>query len=137
MVYPRTTQAPHPVYWVIAIALSVIAGMQILRPGARAWVAPAMGQPTTNGGSRGVFSFSGQLSKDTYGVFMVDVDTMTMWTYEYLPAKGCLRLAGARSWQYDRYLENYNTCDLPPEAVEKMVEEQRKYRLQETEAQMP
>lgn len=68
---------------------------------------------------------------------MVDTDAMTIWAYEYLSQKGCLRLAGARSWRYDRYLENHNICDLPPEAVEKMVEEQRQYRLQSSENQMP
>jgi len=97
----------------------------------------AFGQLPTSGGARGVFAFSGQLSKGTYGVYMVDSDSMTIWAYEYLSQKGCLRLAGARTWRYDRYLENYNVCDLPPEVVEKMVEEQRQDRLQATETQMP
>lgn len=68
---------------------------------------------------------------------MVDTDAMTIWAYEYLPQKGCLRLAAARMWRYDRYLENHNICDLPPEAVERMVEEQRQYRLQASEAALP
>lgn len=97
----------------------------------------ALGQPTTSSGARGVFAFSGQLSKNTYGVYLVDVDAMTMWTYEYLPQKECLRLASARTWRYDRYLENHNVCDLPPEAVEKMIEDQREYRRQSSESQMP
>ncbi len=84
-----------------------------------------------------MFAFSGQLSKSTYGVYVVDVDAMTMWTYEYLPQKGCLRLAAARTWRYDRYLENYNVCDLPPEAVEKMIEDQRQYRLHSSERELP
>lgn len=96
-----------------------------------------MGQPVTSGGSRGVFAFSGQLSKGTFGVYMVDVDTMTTWVYEYLPQKGCMRLAAARTWRYDRYLENYDVCGLPPGDVEEMVEQQRQYRLQSNESQMP
>ena len=90
-------------------------------------------QSAGGAGARGVFAFSGQLSKSTYGVFVVDTDASTIWAYEYLAAKGCLRLAGARTWRYDRYLENYNSCDLSPEAVEQMVEEQRQYRLQASE----
>lgn len=97
----------------------------------------AFGQLPTSGGMRGVFAFSGQLSKGTYGVYMVDTDSMTIWAYEYLAQKGCLRLAGARTWRYDRYLENYNGCDLPPEDVEDLVEEQRQNRLQSTEQKMP
>ncbi len=84
-----------------------------------------------------MFAFSGQLSKGTYGVYVVDTDAMTMWVYEYLSQKGCLRLAAARTWRYDRYLENHNICDLPPEAVEQMIEEQRRSRKQASETQTP
>ena len=84
-----------------------------------------------------MFAFSGQLSKGTYGIYLVDVDAMTLWVYEYLPQAACLKLAAARTWRYDRYLENYNSCDLPPEVVEQMIEEQRKYRRQKSESRMP
>jgi len=97
----------------------------------------AFAQPVSSGGARGLFAFSGQLSKTTYGVYMVDLDAMTTWVYEYLPQKGCLRLAAARTWRYDRYLENYNICDLPPEVVEQMIEDQRQHRLQQSERDIP
>ena len=122
---------PHTVWWVIAVALVVIAVVQVTRVGDIPIAnlgKPVLGQ-TTAGGAGGVFAFSGQLTKSTYGVFVVDVDTMTIWTYEYQPQKGCMRLACARTWRYDRYLEHHNICDLPPEAVEEMVEQQRAYRL--------
>ena len=128
---------PHPVYWVIAAALVVIAVTYLTRTGDRTPAGVAFGQPVSSGGARGVFAFSGQLSKNTYGVYMVDVDAMTIWAYEYLSQKGCLRLAAARTWRYDRYLENHNACDLPPDVVEKMVDDQRQYRLQETENKLP
>jgi len=123
---------PHPIFWVIGVALVVIAAELALRPSGILAEPPALAQ-ATGAGARGVFAFSGQLSKGTYGVFVVDTDASTIWAYEYLSQKGCLRLAGARSWRYDRYLENYNVCDLPPEAVEQMVEEQRQYRTQGNE----
>lgn len=128
---------PHPVFWVIAAALVLIATVLVLRPEGITPGSVAFGQPVASGGARGIFAFSGQLSKGTYGVFLVDVDAMTMWVYEYLPQKGCLRLAAARTWRYDRYLENHNLCDLPPDVVEQMVEEQRKYRLRSSEKDMP
>ena len=130
-------RAPHPVLWVIATALVVIAVSLVVRSDGPGLVPPALGQAVMSGGARGVFAFSGQLSKNTYGVYVVDVDAMTLWTYEYLPHKGCLRLAAARTWRYDRYLENHNICDLPPDVVEQMVEEQRKYKLRETQGEMP
>lgn len=129
--------SPHPVYWVIAVALVVIATVQVLRLDRPMLSASALAQSVTSGGARGVFAFSGQMTKGTYGVYLVDVDTNTFWAYEYLASKGCLRLAAARTWRYDRYLENHNVCDLPPDVVEQMVEEQRKYKLQSSDSQMP
>jgi len=134
---PASRQSLHPVNWVIAGALMVIATMLVLRSDTSPMHGVAFGQPVTSGGARGVFAFSGQLSKGTFGVYMVDVDAMTTWVYEYLPQKGCLRLAGARTWRYDRYLEDYNVCGPPPDAVERMVEDQRQYRIQADESNMP
>jgi len=125
------------VYWVIAVSLVVIAVTLIVRTPDRSLSTPAFGQAVVSGGARGLFAFSGQLTKNTYGVYVVDVDAMTVWMYEYLPQKGCLRLAAARTWRYDRYLENHNICDLPPEVVEQMVEDQRQYKLRSTESEMP
>ncbi len=133
----RVGSTPHPVWWIIAAALVVIAVQLTIRGNGAGSVSSALAQPVSAGGARGIFAFSGQLSKGSYGVYLVDVDAMTLWVYEYLPQKGCLRLAGARTWRYDRYLENYNTCGLPPDAVETMIEEQRQYKLQSSENEMP
>ncbi|MCH7839018.1 MAG: hypothetical protein IID38_02125 [Planctomycetes bacterium] len=137
VVVPPARRSPHPVYWLIAAALIVIAVGQLIRPAGPPWDRVALGQTGGGVGARGVFAFSGQLSKGTYGVYLVDADTMTIWVYEYLSQKGCLRLAASRTWRYDRYLENYNICDLPPDVVEQMVEQQRALRLQSSESQMP
>jgi len=137
---PDGRTSPHPVYWVIAAALVVIATALVVRPAGSTgfeMANPAFAQAVTSGGARGIFAFSGQLSKGTYGVYMMDVDAMTVWVYEYLPQKGCLRLAAARTWRYDRYLENHNLCDLPPDVVEQMIEDQRRYRLESSESRVP
>ncbi len=123
-------RTPHPVFWVIAIALVAIAVTLVARDGGQG---AAYAQPVQTAGARGVFAFSGQLDKGSHGVYMVDLDAMTIWVYEYNAQKNCLRLAAARSYRYDRYLENYNVCDLPPEAVEQMIEEQRRYKLESNE----
>jgi len=129
--------SPHPVFWAIAFALAALAVAQFLPRGERPMLPEAFGQPVTSAGLRGVFAYSGQLTKNTYGIFMVDIDAMTTWAYEYDPQKKCLRLVAARTWRYDRYLENHNGCDLPPDVIEQMVEDQRQYRLQATESQLP
>ena len=127
----------HPVFWVIAAALTVIATAEVLRRDAPI-ISAATAQATTSGGARGLFAFSGQLSKSGYGVYMVDMDTMTLWVYEYLPQRGCMRLAAARTWRYDRYLENHNACgELLPEAVEQLIENQRLDKRQRQESETP
>ncbi|MBI1824878.1 MAG: hypothetical protein HY287_03255 [Planctomycetes bacterium] len=137
---PQRTRysTPHPVFWVIAAALVAIAVQMGFHHDGAGLETRVLAQPSSSGASaRGVFAFSGQLSKGTYGVYVVDTDAMTLWAYEYLSQKGCMRLAAARTWRYDRYLENYNACELPPEAVEKMVEEQRNYRLKADDSAKP
>jgi len=134
---PAYSHRPHPVYWVIAASLAVIALKLVVVPNGPDFSQLAHAQSSGMVGARGVFAFSGQLSKGSYGLYMVDADTMTVWVYEYLPQKGCLRLAASRTWRYDRYLENYNTCDLPPEMVEQMVDQQRQERLQSSEKKTP
>lgn len=119
--------------WLIGVALSALAvtyAVDKLGGGAPVLDGRAWAQPVASGGSRGVFAFTGQMTKNTFGVYVVDVDAMTMWAYEYEPQKSCMRLAAARTWRYDRYLENYNNCGLSPEDVERIVEEQRRYRIE-------
>ena len=126
----------HPVFWVIAGCLVLLTANALLRGGegrggfSLLSSTSALAQPTTTGGLRGVYSFSADLGKGVRGVFMVDVDTMTIWCYEYSSERGGLRLAAARSWKYDRYLEDYNTWGVPPAVVEKMVEDERNYRIE-------
>lgn len=128
---------PHPVQWVIATALVIIAVKMVATPSGPDFSNMALAQSSGMVGARGVFAFSGQLAKGSYGLYMVDADTMTIWVYEYLPHKGCMRLAASRTWRYDRYLENYNSCDLPPAMVEQMIDQQRQERLRASEEDMP
>ena len=118
------------VWWVIAVSLAVIALCMLTRSGGPT-PPEAMAQATRQAGARGVFAFSGQLSDHSYGLFMVDVDAGTIWCYEYIEAKKKFRLAGARSWVFDRYLENQDFDGPSPDQVEKMVEQQRLNRLRQ------
>lgn len=129
---PRSSTA----VWLIAVSLLVIAACLVLRldspPGGT-----AMAQPTSLAGARGVFAFTGQLSKGSYGVFMVDVDAGTIWCYECRPDKPDLRLVAGRSWVFDRYLEDFNSNNPSPEQIEAEVEQRRERKLQSQAGAMP
>ncbi len=110
--------------WVIALSLAAIALCLVLRldEGVRS---QALAQPTMSGGARGVFAFTGQLTKDSYGVFMVDVDVGTVWCYRYMTSgQNVLKLVAVRDWRYDRYLPEYST-EPPIEVVKEQVAQYR------------
>jgi hypothetical protein len=66
-----------------------------------------------------------QLERDSYGLAMVDTVEQTLWIYG-LGDKGTaynrLKLLAARSWRYDRLLQQYNTAEPKPEQVKAIIE---------------
>ncbi|MHC4155004.1 MAG: hypothetical protein ACYST6_08805 [Planctomycetota bacterium] len=66
-----------------------------------------------------------QIARDSYGLAMVDTVAQTLWIYEINsrgPAHKRLTLLAARSWQYDRRLERYNTAEPTPEQVKGLLD---------------
>jgi hypothetical protein len=62
---------------------------------------------------------------------MMDVDAGTIWCYEIdrgPHGEPQMKLVAARSWIYDRYLEEFNVAEPVPGAVRDMVEKQRSHR---------
>jgi hypothetical protein len=118
----RHSSSNQTVLWVIAFLMGVIATVLVLRldePNA------AYAQ-NARVGAAGIFAFSGQMSPGTFGVWMVNVDSGTIWAYELAggnPKK--LRLVAARSFLSDRLLEEFNAETPKPHEVEALVEEQR------------
>lgn len=95
------------VLWVIAILLAIIATVLVMQSGGMLGIRPAYGDSPMMGG-RGIFAFTGPIDNNRTGLFMIDVDNSTVWAYEYLPSTRKLRLAFARSFTFDRYLEDYS-----------------------------
>jgi len=119
------------VWWVIALLLGLIATVLILRWDDQILLGRAWAQDISRVGARGIYAFTGQLSKNSYGLFMMDLDTGTVWCYELAPHRQGgyrLRLVAARSWLYDRYLEEFNVDEPSPSQVAKLVEKQRSHR---------
>lgn len=116
---------PKGPLWLIGVSLAVIAVCLVLRVGDSA--RPAFAQSVRQAGARGIFAFTGQLTKNSYGLFMVDVDAMTVWCYEW--DGNDLQLVAGRSWTYDRYLEQLNAGRFLPDDVRVLVEQERDARL--------
>lgn len=113
--------------WVIVALLGVIAAGLWLRPGGLPEIT-ALAQPSgAAAGARGVFAFTGQLDSSRYGLFMLDVDEGTLWCYELESSGGArkLRLIAARSWIYDRYLQDFNCAPPDFRMVQELVTQQR------------
>ncbi len=79
-------------------------------------------RPATTGG---IMAFTGQIDKDIYGIMMVDVDAGTLWIYQYRKMGNQLKLLAARSWLYDRYLEEYNCSQPTPSEVAQLIAAQQ------------
>jgi hypothetical protein len=67
-----------------------------------------------------------QLGRESYGVAMVDSKAETIWIYEinsHAPAHSRLKLVAARSWHYDKLLEEYNSAQPKPSEVKSIIEQ--------------
>ncbi|HOB74400.1 MAG TPA: hypothetical protein PKG54_07730 [Phycisphaerae bacterium] len=124
------------VWWILVVLLAIIATALVVRRDDSAFFRSALAQtpglPRSLEGARGIYAFTGQISARSYGLFMVDVDTGTVWCYE-LERSGAtgepqLKLLAARSWVFDRYLEEFNTAAPIPSEVRAMVQQQRSNR---------
>lgn len=124
--FKRSWQAGRSVaQWLTVVLLAVIATLLWSR-GAELPAALAQGQPTA--GARGIFAFTGQLDHNRFGLFMLDVDQGTIWCYE-IDSGGAtrkLRLIAARTWIYDRYLQDFNCAAPDFRAVQELVAQQRR-----------
>ncbi len=115
------------VLWIIAILLAIIATALVVGPGGGTTIQSAMGDAPM-AGARGIFAFTGQLDKNSYGLFMMDVDSSNVWCYQYVPGTRKLKLVAARSFLYDRYLEDYANGEPSPAQVKVLLDNQRRIK---------
>jgi len=72
-----------------------------------------------------VFAIAGQVTKDTYGLYLVNMENGTICVYQFLDSG--LRLMAARTFIYDCQLDAYNTEPLPQD-VAKLVAKARRLK---------
>ena len=115
-----------PARWLLVLVLSVAAVGLLLFLGFGEDF--AQGQTTGNVGEAKVFVTAGQISRETYGLYLVDYENKTICVYQYAPKnERAFKLVAVRSYKYDVKLEAYNTPDeMSPSAVKKMVTEQKR-----------
>jgi len=102
--------------WLFAAALAMVAAWLVVDVGfavARATTDPAVGGK--------VLAVAGRLTSDTNGLFLVDLDNETILVYQYSSDKNRLRFSAARTFAYDRRLEDYSTSP-SPEQIRGMVD---------------
>lgn len=81
-------------------------------------------QPAFAGGA-GLFIVPGQFAQNQYGCYLMDVDAQTLAAYQWLPGEKKLRLVAARSFKYDRFLEDFNTDVPSPAEVKALLDKQK------------
>jgi hypothetical protein len=107
-----------------ALSMFVILGVLALFFAGNKLCSPANTQAEPQAGSE-ILVVPMQIDRDRYGLAMVDTTNHTLWIYE-LNSRGLphsrLKLLAARSWKYDRLLEQYNTDEPKPEQVRMLLE---------------
>jgi hypothetical protein len=87
---------------------------------------PTIAQAELQAGTdSGILVVPVQIGRDCYGLAMVDTVGQTLWIYELNnrgPVHSRLNLLAARSFRYDRLLEQYNTAEPKPEQVKMLLE---------------
>jgi len=116
--------------WANAALLALITIVLIGRPGSPNLVPAAMAQyQQPIAGGSGIYIMPGQLSNNTWGCYLLDVDTQTLCAYQFYPGDKQLRLIAARNFRYDRKLGNFNTTPAPQDVAELVKKEQESLRV--------
>ncbi|MHC4442636.1 MAG: hypothetical protein ACYTF1_21110 [Planctomycetota bacterium] len=127
----RSPSGGQTVWWILTILLAVIATTLIMRLDEGRLTNSVYAQAGSEQlGARGIYAFTGQLTGKSYGLFMMDVDRSTVWCYEFQRGphgQPQMKLVAARSWFWDRFLEEFNVAEPVPGDVRLMVEQQKSH----------
>lgn len=109
--------------YVNAALLAAIAVVLLTRGGSAGFLNAAWAQNQLPiGGGGGVFIVPAQFSTNSYGCYIMDIDSQTLCAYQYYEKQ--LRLVAARNFRFDRRLNQFNSDRPTPEEVRQMVEQE-------------
>ncbi|MFI5378680.1 MAG: hypothetical protein ACHRHE_05245 [Tepidisphaerales bacterium] len=74
-------------------------------------------------GGAGIFVMPAQLSGNTWGCYLIDVDRSTLCCYQYFPGTRELQFVAARNYRNDTQLSNFNTTPSPAD-IQNLVNKQ-------------
>ena len=135
MIRPRRRNPVVVALWANAILLAGILIAMLARGGTPSLLHAAFADqvpPIAGGG--GVFIMPSQLSRDTWGCYLIDVDRQNLVVYDYQPGIHKLTLRAARSYKYDRNLHDLST-EPPTEEVRRLWEKEQNMRKVEENVQ--
>lgn len=108
---------------IIGLLITAVVGIFIAR---NRLEFPARAQAMSAGVSDGrILVVPIQLGRDRYGIAMADTVAERLWVYEMqgrTMTGARLRLLAARSFKYDKLLDEYNTAEPRPHQVKELLE---------------
>ena len=125
-VFRRTSRpGTSPARWFAVGLLAVIAACLLVEVGVT--ISSADRAPLAAGAAAGdsVLVVAGQVTRDTYGLYLVDQANRTICVYQWSPISRKLRLLAARTYTFDRKLDQYNTEPDPLE-IKKLSDKARR-----------
>ena len=124
--HPLSSGPTQVALWLVVVLLAVNAAIMLLQSSDRALAQPGQPAPVAaRGDNSGVFVVPCQLDKELWGAYLVDTRSGTIVVYQYNPNSHKLKLVAARSFVYDRYLEDYNT-DPPTADIRDLITRMRR-----------
>jgi len=82
-------------------------------------------QPAGGGSDGSVLAVTGEIGRDSYGIYLVDLSNQTICVYQYQTAQKTLKLLAARTFAYDTQLDEYNS-EPSPRQIREMVTAHRR-----------
>ena len=104
---------------IISVSLLILSLSTVLAPRA---TAIADYEPISDGQ---IMAVPVRVGQGGFGLAMIDTFNQTMWVYEFNnrgAAHNRLRLLAARSYKYDRLLQQYNNSEPTPSSVKQLLE---------------
>jgi hypothetical protein len=106
----------HALYLNAALLLAILAVL-LFRGNGPGLSSPAFGAPQMMpiAGGGGVFLMPAQFSINTWGCYLMDIDSQNICAYQYIPGERQLKFVAARNYREDRKLRDWNTSPPPAE----------------------